>query len=87
VTDSIMSLDGSSVVCGYATTMGASTPAKDLTTTGFIRYSTRTGKPTQVFGASQFRGEAGSDISARWTNATGKTLIGGILTPAESASA
>jgi hypothetical protein len=81
VTDSIMSLDGAAIVCGYTTTMGAAKPANDLTTTGFIRYSTKTGKPTQVFGVTQFRGEAPGDISLWWTNATGKTLIGGVLTP------
>ena len=63
------------------------TPATDRTTTGFIRYSTKTGKPTQVDGVSMFKGQAGRHISVWWTNATGKTLIGGIRPPAESASA
>jgi hypothetical protein len=80
VTDSIISLDGSAIVCGYTTTMGLSTNSYD-TTTGFIRYSTRTGKPTLVLGVSQFRGQAPGDISLYWTNSTGKILIGGILTP------
>jgi hypothetical protein len=76
VTDSIISLDGSAIVCGYTTNMDG----RD-TTTGFIRYSTRTGKPTVVFGVFQFRGQAPGDISLYWTNSTGKTLIGAILTP------
>jgi hypothetical protein len=74
VTDSIMSLDGSSVVCGYTT-------AGTRTTTGFIRYSTKTGKATQVYGVSTFNGQSDGDISVWWTSANGKTLIGGILTP------
>jgi hypothetical protein len=80
VTDSIISLDGSAIVCGYTTTMMLSTDTYD-TTTGFIRYSTRTGKPTLVLGVFQFRGQAPGDISLYWTNSTGKILIGGILTP------
>ena len=80
VTDSIISLDGSAIVCGYTTTMMLSRNTYD-TTTGFIRYSTRTGKPARVFGVFQFRGQAPGDISLYWTDPAGKTLIGGILTP------
>jgi hypothetical protein len=76
VTDSIMSPDGSAIVCGYTTNMGG----REMTT-GFIRYSTRTGKRARVFGVFQFRGQAGGDISLYWTDSAGKTLIGGILTP------
>jgi hypothetical protein len=75
VTNEIISLDGSAIVCGYTTNTGHST------TTGFIRYSTRTGKPTRLLGVSQFRGQAGGDISLFWVNSTGTTLIGGVLTP------
>jgi hypothetical protein len=81
VTDSIMSADGSSVVCGYTTGTMRSALDSYRTTTGFIRYSTKTGKPAQVYGVSTFNGQAGGDISVWWTSATGKTLIGGILTP------
>ena len=80
VTDSIISLDGSAIVCGYTTTVMLSRNTYD-TTTGFIRYSTRTGKPARVFGVFQFRGQAPGDISLYWTDPAGKTLIGGILTP------
>jgi len=76
VTDSIVSSDGSVIVCGYTTNMDARN-----TTTGFIRYSTRTGKLTDIFGVFKFQGQAGGDISLYWTNSTGKILIGGILTP------
>jgi hypothetical protein len=80
VTDAIMSADGSSVVCGYATGTLRSGNAY-RSTTGFIRYSTKTGKTEQVYGVSTFNGQGGGDISVWWTSATGKTLIGGILTP------
>ena len=80
VTDSIMSADGSSIVCGYDTgTLRSANSHR--TTTGFIRYSTKTGKPAQVYGVSTFNGQSGGDISVWWTSATGKTLIGGIGTP------
>jgi hypothetical protein len=80
VTDAIMSADGSSVVCGY-TTGTLRSASSYRTTTGFIRYSTKTGRQVQVYGVSTFNGQAGGDISVWWTSATGKTLIGAILTP------
>jgi hypothetical protein len=76
VTDGIISSDGSAIVCGYTTNM-----AGRQTTTGFIRYSTTTGKPIAVLGVYQFQGQAPGDISLYWVNSTGKILIGGILTP------
>ena len=76
VTDGIISSDGSAIVCGYTTNIDGRE-----TTTGFIRYSTTTGKPTAVLGVSQFKGQAPGDISLYWVNSTGKILIGGILTP------
>ncbi|HEY6311903.1 MAG TPA: hypothetical protein VIY52_14015 [Streptosporangiaceae bacterium] len=76
VTDGIISSDGSAIVCGYTTNIQGR-----QTTTGFIRYSTTTGKPTAVLGVYQFQGQAPGDISLYWVNSTGKTLIGGILTP------
>jgi hypothetical protein len=77
VTDGIISSDASAIVCGYTTNMDGRE-----TTTGFIRYSTTTGKPTAVLGVHKFRGQAPGDISLYWVNSTGKVLIGGILTPA-----
>ena len=76
VTDAIISLDGSAILCGYSTNMYG----RD-TTTGFIRYSTTTGKLTDVVGVYQFNGQSGGDISLYWVNSTGKILIGGIGTP------
>ncbi|MGH3206051.1 MAG: hypothetical protein ACRDP5_28980 [Streptosporangiaceae bacterium] len=75
VTDGIISSDGSAIVCGYTTSIEGGE-----TTTGFIRYSTTTGKPTAVLGVHQFQGQAPGDISLYWVNSTGKILIGGILT-------
>jgi hypothetical protein len=79
VTDSILSPDGLAVDCGYATTLGARNPANAVTISGFIRYSTRTGKPVQV-DAFPFKGETGGDNHLWWTSATGQTLIGAIGT-------
>jgi hypothetical protein len=80
VTDAIMSLDGSSIVCGYSTSTGPF--ADPYGTTGFIRYSAKTGKQAQVFGVFTFKGnEGGGEFSLYWTDSTGKTLIGGSATP------
>jgi hypothetical protein len=74
VTDSIMSLDGSAIVCAYDTNMGGRE-----TTTGFLRYSTKTGKPA-VASVFQLQGQSPGDISLYWVNSTGNILIGGIGT-------
>jgi hypothetical protein len=74
VTDSIMSLDGSAIVCAYDTNMGGLE-----TTTGFLRYSVKTGK-SAVVSVFQFQGQSAGDISLYWVNSTGNILIGGIGT-------
>jgi hypothetical protein len=79
VTDSIVTPDGSSIICGYTTTVMSSKKSSD-TTTGFIQYSATTGKVARVFGVFQFQGQAGGDISLYWTNSGGNVLIGAILT-------
>lgn len=76
VTDSIISADGSAIACGYTTNM----EGRD-TTTGFIRYSTSTGKSSAVLGVYEFGGQAEGDISLYWVNSTGNILVGGVLTP------
>jgi hypothetical protein len=84
VTDWIVSQDGSAVVCGYTTSFAGIRDKKLVigdTTTGFIRYSTRTGKQTNILGVTQFHGQAPGDISLYWVNSTGTILIGGVLTP------
>jgi hypothetical protein len=80
VTDDIITSDGSSIICGYATTIVTS-PTNSQTTTGFIRYSTSTGKITGVLGVYQFTGQAAGDIALYWTSSTGNTLIGSDLRP------
>ena len=79
VTDAIITPDGSAIICGYTTGTGLS-PNSGETTTGFIRYSTSTGKIARIFGVVQFRGQAPGDISLYWSDPAGKTLIGGVLT-------
>lgn len=80
VTNAIITADGSSIICGYTTTvLSANNSASS--TTGLLQYSTETGKITRVFGVFQFAGQAAGDISLYWTGVAGKTAIGGILTP------
>jgi hypothetical protein len=86
VTNSIISADGSAIVCGYTTDIaGLDKTTGSIvgldTTTGFIRYSASTGKQTAVLGVHEFKGQAGGDISLYWVNSTGNILIGGVLTP------
>jgi hypothetical protein len=69
-TDAMISVDGSTIVCGYSTTVGKTT------TMGFAQYSTRTGKMNHVFGLIHFQGEAPTGISLYWVNSTGTTAIG-----------
>jgi hypothetical protein len=75
-TDAMISIDGSTIVCGYSTTVGKTT------TMGFAQYSTRTGKMNHVFGLIHFQGEAPIGLSLYWVNSTGTTAIG----PSETAS-
>ena len=55
MTNSIITPNGSAIICGYTTTTMLSAHAYD-TTTGFVRYSVSTGKPAGVLGVFQFRG-------------------------------
>jgi hypothetical protein len=48
-----------------------------LSTTGFLRYSTTTGKP-EVISVIQVHGQVPGDISLYWTDPTGHTLIGAV---------
>lgn len=70
ITDAMISIDGSAIVCGYSTTVGKTT------TMGFARYSTRTGKMNHVIGLVRFEGGAPTGISLYWVNSTGKIAIG-----------
>jgi hypothetical protein len=70
-TAAMISIDGSAIVCVYATTTD-----DDITTMGFARISTRTGKMNHVGGLVRFKGEAPIGISLYWVNSTGKIAIG-----------
>jgi hypothetical protein len=70
ITDAMISIDGSAVICGYSTTVGKTT------TMGFAQYSTRTGKMNHVVGLIHFQGHAPTGISLYWVNSTGKIAIG-----------
>ena len=70
ITDAMISMDGSAIVCGYSTSVG------NTTTMGFAQYSTGTGKMNHVVGLVHFQGEAPIGISLYWVNSTGKIAIG-----------
>jgi hypothetical protein len=70
-TNAMISVDGSAVVCVYSTTNDAG-----ITTMGFARYSTRTGKMNHVDGLVRFKGEAPTGLSLYWVNSTGNIAIG-----------
>jgi hypothetical protein len=70
ITDAMISMDGSAIVCGYSTSVG------NTTTMGFAQYSTGTGKMNNVVGLVHFEGKAPTGISLYWVNSTGKIAIG-----------
>ena len=70
ITDAMISMDGSAIVCGYSTTVG------NTTTMGLAQYSTATGKMNHVTGLVHFDGKAPTGISLYWVNSTGKIAIG-----------
>ncbi len=69
-TAAMISMDGSAIVCGYASGVGKTT------TMGFAEYSTVTGKMDHVVGLVHFDGQAPIGISLYWVNSTGKIVIG-----------
>jgi hypothetical protein len=70
VTNAIISMDGSVIVCGYSTSTG------NTTTMGFAHYSAVTGKMNHVAGLVHLNGNAPGGISLYWVNSTGKIAIG-----------
>jgi hypothetical protein len=81
VTDDIITGDGSAILCGYASSIGGNSAASSEVTTGFLRYSVRTGKIDGVSGVfHRPQSQAGGDISLFWTNATGSVVIGAGVT-------
>jgi hypothetical protein len=84
VSDSIVTPDGSSIVCQYSTISGGGPSAKgpSSSTTGFIQYSTATGTIMRVFGVFTHPGQGpGGENSLYWAGPEGKTLIASIGTP------
>jgi hypothetical protein len=73
--------------CRFVNACPSAAPAKDHvqesrdTTTGFIGYSTSTGKASAVLGVYELGGQAGGDISLYWVNSAGNILVVGVLTP------
>jgi hypothetical protein len=70
ITDAMISMDGSAIVCGYSTSVGKTT------TMGFAEYSTRTGTMDHVVGLVHFQGHAPIGIALYWVNSTGTIAIG-----------
>ena len=70
VTNAIISMDGSAIVCGYSTTDG------NTTTMGFAHYSAVTGKMNHISGPVHFTGNGSIGIALYWVNSTGKIVIG-----------
>jgi hypothetical protein len=70
-TDAMISMDGSEIVCGYASGVG-----QNGTAMGFAEYSTATGKMNRVVGFVNFEGQAPIGISLYWVNSTGTIAIG-----------
>jgi hypothetical protein len=77
LTVSIMSLDGSSIDCGFS----AFSLDGDGSTTGFVRYSASTGKPVALIGDYQLPHNVDGTTRLFWISATGTTGIGVIGTP------
>jgi hypothetical protein len=81
--DSIITPDGSLIVCGAMTTLkttentshGGFSLLRDLET-GFVEYSTATGKLTHILGHWTFDNETSDSVEVLWSNATGSVLIG-----------
>jgi hypothetical protein len=68
----IISLDGSGTVCDYET------GSEGSTTSGFLWYSTSTGKLTVISTFQTSEQGPGGDNSLYWVNSTGTTVIGGV---------
>ena len=80
--DSIVTPDGSAVVCGaieatnatFSTTGGGS-PLKRGAETGFFEFSTATGKVTHILGRWAFANVGALAMNVLWSNASGSLLI------------
>jgi hypothetical protein len=86
--DSIITPDGSTVVCGAIEVFGTSissspnggSPLKRGAVTGFFEYSTATGKVTHILGRWTFGNVGALSIDVLWSNPSGSVLIAVIPT-------
>jgi hypothetical protein len=78
--DSIITLDGSRVVCGAiaAAKTKITVPAGDKrgAVTEFREYSTATGKITRILGNWKFASVGDLSVEVLWSNPSGSVLIG-----------
>jgi len=72
--DSIITPDGSTIVCGAIA--GTGTLLHRLAETGFIEYSTASGKVARILGYWTFGSGAGLPVDVLWSDASGSVLIG-----------
>lgn len=80
--DSILTPDGSVIICGAIETLktilkatGKSLTVNSDVETGFLEYSTATGKVTRILGHWRFD-NVNDSIDVLWTNSSGSVLIG-----------
>ena len=83
--DSTITADGSALVCGALTVVnqtvkrdsrGDFTGFRRGAVTGFLEYSTATGKVTRILGHWAFGSVGALSVEVLWSNATGSVLIG-----------
>ena len=83
--DSIITPDGSSIVCGAITAVNPTIKRDSRgdfaglqrgAVTGFLEYSTATGKVTRILGHWTFGSVGALSVEVLWSNASGSVLIG-----------
>jgi hypothetical protein len=77
--DSIITPDGSAVVCSAIATVGMKITASGLTrgaVTEFREYSAATGKITRILGQWRFASVGALSVEVLWSNPSGSVLIG-----------
>ncbi len=81
--DSVITPDGSLIVCGAMETLkttektshGQFSLLSDVET-GFVEYSAATGQVTHIIGHWTFNNERSASVEVLWSNASGSVLIG-----------
>jgi hypothetical protein len=83
--DSIITPDGSAIVCGAITAVNPTVKRDSRgdfaglqrgAVTGFLEYSTTTGKVTRILGHWTFGSVGALSVEVLWSNASGSVLIG-----------